>query len=179
MADLLKTTIEKKDTKMVIISTSCSSTSKRAFSNLIIPATISVVLGSAPLWFHKEEPCNVHLSRTKEISSPHWCSWFNSLLSVTSSVNTPNMVQAVTETPKALWILLCKGLSHLSCCWDLNRNNVKISSKKTHIFFGIKNYHQNNLWLYVQRYLKEDEIQTIWKTSCYYWELKSAVLNKL
>lgn len=45
MADLLKNTIEKKETKMLIISTSCSSISQWAFfSYLIIPATISVVL---------------------------------------------------------------------------------------------------------------------------------------
>lgn len=43
MADLLKNTIEKKDTKMVIISTSCSSISQWVFSHLIIP-TVSVVL---------------------------------------------------------------------------------------------------------------------------------------
>lgn len=41
MADLLKNTTEKKNTKMVIISTSCFSLSQWAFSHLIIPATIS------------------------------------------------------------------------------------------------------------------------------------------
>lgn len=47
------------------------------------------------------------------------------------------MVQAVTETnPKALQILLGRGVSHLSCCGDLNPNNVKISSKTTFIFFN-------------------------------------------
>lgn len=105
MADLLKNTTEKKNTKMVIISTSCFSLSQWAFSHLIIPATISALL---------------HVLKTKEISSPHWWSWFNSLFSVTSSVKTPNMVQAATETnPKALLVLLCRGVSRMSCCGTL------------------------------------------------------------
>lgn len=170
MADLLKNTIEKKETRI-----------RFQTWNLLLPSHHSshYFSGSAPLLFHKEEPNFLHLLKTKEIPSPHWWSWFNSLLSVTSSVKTPNTVQVVTETnPKALQILLCRGVSHLSCHGDLNPNNVKITSKTTDIFFEIKNYHQNNPWLYVQSYLKGDEIQIIWKL-CYYREWKSAVLNKL